>query len=188
MAMKCPEVLSSPNQIWTESFETSPSLSSSDDTLSYRKALSCFPTGVTVVTARWQKSDWGMTCNSFASVSLDPRMVLWSIRKQANSLTAFTQSGGFVVSVLTENQLHLAKQFSKGLMHERFLGVNTQRLSSDRLFLKGSVAWFDCSMKQQIDAGDHLVLLGQVLDYGWQEGDSLNFCRSQFGQFKTIST
>ena len=60
----------------------------------YRKALSCFATGVTVITARWQGSDWGMTCNSFASVSLEPRLVFWSIRKAATSLEAFKQSGG----------------------------------------------------------------------------------------------
>jgi 3-hydroxy-9,10-secoandrosta-1,3,5(10)-triene-9,17-dione monooxygenase reductase component len=71
------------------------------DPADYRKALSCFATGVTVVTTRWQDSDWGMTCNSFASVSLEPRLVLWSIRKAASSLEAFTQSGGFSVSVLS---------------------------------------------------------------------------------------
>lgn len=67
------------------------------DPAEYRKALSCFATGVTVVTSHWQGSDWGMTCNSFSSVSLEPRLVLWSIRKAANSLDAFIHSGGFTV-------------------------------------------------------------------------------------------
>lgn len=186
--MKYPELLSAPKQAWPESFAKNPSPIDGDDTLCYRKALSCFPTGVTVVTTHWQSADWGMTCNSFASVSLDPRMVLWSIRKQANSLLAFTQSDGFTVSVLAEHQINLAKQFSKGSMPERFMGIHSQRLDSDRLFLREAVAWFDCSLKQLIDAGDHLVLLGQVNDFSWQDGASLNYCRSQFGQFHPIRT
>ena len=60
------------------------------DPADYRKALGCFGTGVTVVTAYHEGEDWGMTCNSFSSVSLNPRLVLWSIRKEASSLPAFT--------------------------------------------------------------------------------------------------
>lgn len=63
------------------------------DGADYRKALSCFATGVTVVTTHWQGQDWGMTCNSFNSVSLNPRLVLWSIRRESSSLAAFTQGG-----------------------------------------------------------------------------------------------
>jgi hypothetical protein len=68
------------------------------DHSAYRQALGTFGTGVTVVTARWQDQDWGMTCNSFSSVSLEPRLVLWSIRREANSYEAFTRSGGFTVN------------------------------------------------------------------------------------------
>ena len=58
----------------------------------YRDALSCFATGVTVVTARHLQEDWGMTCNSFSSVSLEPRLVLWSIRQSASSRAAFVSA------------------------------------------------------------------------------------------------
>jgi 3-hydroxy-9,10-secoandrosta-1,3,5(10)-triene-9,17-dione monooxygenase reductase component len=69
-------------------------MAAASDPADYRKALSCFATGVTVVTTRWQDSDWGMTCNSFASVSLEPRLVLWSIRKAASSLEMAIIPGG----------------------------------------------------------------------------------------------
>jgi flavin reductase (DIM6/NTAB) family NADH-FMN oxidoreductase RutF len=139
---------------------------------------------VTVVTTRWQDSDWGMTCNSFASVSLEPRLVLWSIRKAASSLEAFTQSGGFSVSVLSQPQQPLARQFATGDMAARFAGVDVVRQTSERLRLTQAVAWFDCSLHQLVDAGDHHIVIGQVQDFGWRDTAALGFWRSQFVEFQ----
>ena len=156
------------------------------DPADYRKALGCFGTGVTVVTARHEGMDWGMTCNSFSSVSLNPRLVLWSIRKEASSLHAFTQSGGFTVSVLASAQADLAMQFTKGSMPERFAGVPATRQASQRLRLDGAVAWFDCTLHQLVDAGDHHIVIGQVQDFGWHDAAPLSFCRSKFGLFQAL--
>jgi flavin reductase (DIM6/NTAB) family NADH-FMN oxidoreductase RutF len=153
----------------------------------YRKALSCFATGVTVVTAHWQGMDWGMTCNSFASVSLEPRLVLWSIRKAASSLEAFTQSGGFSVSVLSQEQEAIARQFATGDMASRFAGVALQRQASQRQRLSEALAWFDCQLHQLVDAGDHHIVIGQVQAFGWREdAEALGFWRSRFGQFEAL--
>lgn len=157
------------------------------DPADYRKALSCFATGVTVVTAHWQDVDWGMTCNSFSSVSLEPRLVLWSIRKAASSLEAFTRSGGFTVSVLSQPQHGLARQFSTGDMATRFDGVPAQRLDSHRLRLSEAVAWFDCTLHQLVEAGDHHIVIGQVQQFGWRDAAALGFWRSQLGQFEALS-
>ena len=156
----------------------------SQDPAQYRKALSCFATGVTVVTSRWQDSDWGMTCNSFSSVSLEPRLVLWSIRKAASSLEAFTQSGGFTVSVLSLHQQALARQFATGDMASRFNNVPAHRQHTRRLRLSEALAWFDCSLHQLVDAGDHYIIIGQVQDFGSNDAAALGFWRSQFGQFQ----
>lgn len=158
------------------------------DPAEYRKALSCFATGVTVVTAEWQGLDWGMTCNSFASVSLEPRLVLWSIRKAATSLEAFTQSGGFTVNVLSNQQEAIARQFSTGDMASRFSGVPVQRQVSQRQRLTDAMAWFDCQLHQLVDAGDHHIVIGQVNEFGWHEdAQALGFCRSRFGQFEALA-
>jgi len=156
------------------------------DVAEYRKALSCFGTGVTVVTAHYEAQDWGMTCNSFTSVSLDPRLVLWCIRKEASSLAAFTQSGGFSVSVLTEHQAATARKFAKGAMAERFEGESLVRQSSGRLRLSHCVAWFDCTVSQQVDAGDHYIIIGKVHDFGCIDEPPLAFSRSHFAQFKSL--
>jgi flavin reductase (DIM6/NTAB) family NADH-FMN oxidoreductase RutF len=153
------------------------------DPADYRKALGCFGTGVTVVTTRHGGEDFGMTCNSFSSVSLNPRLVLWSIRKEASSLGAFTQSGGFTVSVLAQDQQAVAMQFASGSMTERFANVPAQRQTSERLRLQGAVAWFDCDLHQLIEAGDHVIVLGLVRDFGWRDVAALAYNRSQFGQF-----
>ena len=152
------------------------------DAAGYRKALSCFATGVTVVTTHWAGQDWGMTCNSFNSVSLEPRLVLWSIRRASHSLEAFTQAGHFTISVLAESQQALAGQFATGSMAERFAGAPTQRQPSGGLRLDGCAAWFDCQLHQLIEAGDHCILLGAVADFGWHDTPALGFWHSRFGQ------
>lgn len=169
-----------------DNLPSSAPLPATQDPAEYRKALSCFATGVTVVTTHWQGTDWGMTCNSFSSVSLEPRLVLWSIRKAASSLEAFTRSGGFTVSVLSHAQQSLARQFATGDMASRFAGVPVKRQGSERLRLSEAVAWFDCTLHQLVDAGDHHIVMGQVQEFGWRDADALGFWRSQMGQFAAL--
>ncbi len=152
----------------------------------YKKALACFGTGVTVITAYHEWQDVGMTCSSFSSVSLNPAMVLWSIRKAAGSLIAFTESNGFMVNVLAHDQQALAMQFATGNMTDRFMGVPSERHHSDRLRLAGTSAWFDCDLHQLVDAGDHLIVLGKVRDYGWNDTPALAYSASQFGVFSAL--
>lgn len=155
------------------------------DATEYRQALASFGTGVTVVTTRWQDQDWGMTCNSFSSVSLNPQLVLWSIRREASSVEAFTRSGGFTVSVLSQAQQPLARQFATGSLAQRFEGVPLQRLTSQRAHLRDSVAWFDCELHQLVEAGDHHIVIGRVLQFASHEVPALSFWRSRFGDFGT---
>jgi len=157
------------------------------DAAHYRKALSCFGTGITVVTAHWENQDWAMTCNSFSSVSLNPRLVLWSIRRESGSHPAFTRSGGYTVNVLAANQAHLVQKFAVGSMSERFAKVPVERLHNQRLRLQGAVAWFDCELDRIIPAGDHDILLGAVRRFDCIEGSGLGYHRSEFAQFEPIA-
>jgi len=154
-----------------------------DVTAAYRKALGCFGTGVTVVSTQWRGGDWGMTCNSFASVSLNPRLVLWSIQKTSSSFDAFIGADVFSVSVLAASQESTAMQFARGPMSERFHGADTVRGDNGALRLRSCVAWFECKRHQTVDAGDHIILIGQVTDFDWQPTEALSFWRSQFGAF-----
>jgi flavin reductase (DIM6/NTAB) family NADH-FMN oxidoreductase RutF len=95
--------------------------------------MGCFVTGIAVVTTRHEGVDFGMTCNSFNTVSLDPALVLWSVQHNASSYEAFTRSGGYSVSILGADQEKLVRRFTHGPQEERFAGLPVTRLDSGRL-------------------------------------------------------
>ena len=143
--------------------------------------MSCFTTGVTVVTAHTQGQDWGMTCNSFNTVSLDPAMVLWSVRKTSLSHPAFLNAGGYMVNVLGAQQKDVALKFAQGTQAERFADQTLVRGVNQHPRLDGVIAWFDCRLAQVVSAGDHDILIGEVLDFGVQPGNGLAYAQRAFG-------
>jgi 3-hydroxy-9,10-secoandrosta-1,3,5(10)-triene-9,17-dione monooxygenase reductase component len=152
-----------------------------------RDAMSHFATGVTVVTTHFEGQDFGMTCNSFSTVSLEPALVLWSIRKESLSHIAFTQSGGYMVSVLASNQQAAAMQFTHGTQADRFHSVPVERSKThNHPLISGAVAWFDCQLEQVVTAGDHDILIGRVIDFGSHDGESLVYSQRHFGTFKPL--
>jgi 3-hydroxy-9,10-secoandrosta-1,3,5(10)-triene-9,17-dione monooxygenase reductase component len=146
-----------------------------------KDAISCFTTGVTVVTAHTQGQDWGMTCNSFNTVSLDPAMVLWSVRKTSASHSAFVTAGGYMVNVLGAQQKDLALNFAQGTQTVRFADQQLVRGLNQHPRLEGVIAWFDCRIAQVVSAGDHDILIGEVLDFGVQAGHGLAYAQRSFG-------
>jgi 3-hydroxy-9,10-secoandrosta-1,3,5(10)-triene-9,17-dione monooxygenase reductase component len=149
--------------------------------VSIKDAMSCFTTGVTVVTAHTQGQDWGMTCNSFNTVSLDPAMVLWSVRKTSHSHAAFLNAGGYMVNVLGAQQKDLALKFAQGTQLERFEGQHLLRGVNQHARLEDVIAWFDCRIAQVVSAGDHDILIGEVLDFGVRAGHGLAYAQRSFG-------
>jgi flavin reductase (DIM6/NTAB) family NADH-FMN oxidoreductase RutF len=152
-----------------------------------RNALGCFATGVTIVTTHYKGQDYGMTCSSFNSVSLEPAMALWSIQRTSQCLEAFQKSEGYTVSVLSADQGDLAMHFTRGSQEERFAGLEYTRLDSGRVVIPGCVAWFDCDLNQVITAGDHDILLSNISAYKSSLGTTgLIFERSQFGSMQQL--
>ena len=149
-------------------------------TAELKRAMGGFATGVTVVATRHDGVDHGMTCNSFNTVSLDPALVLWSIRKESHSRDAFLAGGGYSVSILGARQRDLAMRFATGEPVGRFDGVAVDRLASGRLRLSDTVAWFDCTLEQVIEAGDHHVLIGRVLSFASSDAPPLLYVHGRF--------
>lgn len=145
-----------------------------------KKAMGCFATGVTIVTANHNGADIGMTCNSFNTVSLDPAMVLWSIRKESGSHEAFLNSGGYMINILAGDQQDTALQFTRGTHNERFSSVPVDRLTSGRLMLTEAVAWFDCTLEQIVSAGDHDILIGRVVSFASTSRNPLLYVKGNF--------
>lgn len=145
-----------------------------------KTAMGCFATGVTVVTTNNDGHDFGMTCNSFNTVSLDPAMVLWSIRKESSSHDAFTRATGYTVNILSADQQDDAIRFTTGAHEERFAGVAQRRLDTGRLILTEGAAWFDCEIHNIVEAGDHDILIGRVLSFASGERTPLTYINGGF--------
>ena len=131
--------------------------------LRLRQALGRFATGVTIITCLDGQGDRvGLTANSFNALSLDPPLVLWSLRLQSAQLAAFQQAGSFVVNVLARSQLAMSRRFASQL-EDRFDGGDWSPGVAGAPVLAGCVAVFQCEMATQQVAGDHVLFIGRVV-------------------------
>jgi flavin reductase (DIM6/NTAB) family NADH-FMN oxidoreductase RutF len=142
--------------------------------MQYRQALSRYATGVCIVTTTDEHSrPVGLTCNSFCSVSLEPRIVSWSLQKGAASQAAFDFSKVFVVNVLAADQLLLAERFAKRSAHK--FDELEFRTSLHGPVIAGAIAHFECSLQQSIVVGDHVLYLGLVEHFAEHAAEPLLF-------------
>jgi len=140
-----------------------------------RDALGEFATGVTVVTARGADGQAvGVTINSFASVSLEPPLVLWSLGLQSPSLAAFEACSHYAVNVLAADQIEFAQRFSQS-QDDRFAGIDWKDGAGATPILPGCCAWFECRNEMRYPGGDHLILVGYVESFRRQEKPPLIF-------------
>lgn len=150
------------------------------DARGFRNALGCFATGVTIVTTRGSGgAPVGMTVNSFSSVSLDPPLILFSLRKAAYSLSAFTAAERFAVHVLAAGQGALSNRFAMASA-EKWEGVDHEHSEHGCVVIKGGLATFECARHNVVDGGDHLIFLGRVLRFRHAEGEPLLFMRGAY--------
>ena len=135
------------------------------DTREFRKVLGRYPTGVTVVATRdAQGAPVGLTCNSFASVSLSPPLVLWSLALHASSLPVFLQASCFSVNFLSAEQAALSRRFSAPVA-DRFAGVEHRSGEDGVPLIAGCAAALECRNEIRHYTGDHVIFIGRVLRY-----------------------
>jgi flavin reductase (DIM6/NTAB) family NADH-FMN oxidoreductase RutF len=140
-----------------------------------RAALGEFATGVTVITTRSpQGNQVGVTSNSFASVSLDPPLILWCCSRRAPSAPVFRSAERFAVNVLAANQHHLSRQFATPA-GDKFAGVACTYSTDGTPLIDGAIARFVCRAVSVHDGGDHLIQVGEVEDYQRFGGEPLIF-------------
>ena len=154
-----------------------------------RKALGSFPTGVCLVTtvADDGKRE-GMTINSFASVSLAPPLILWSIRDDARSASAFLTSRSFVLSVLAADQADLALHFARPTL-DKFHSCENAFESGIGTCprLRHSVATYECTVYSRHQEGDHTILLGRVQEFSWSDHAPLMFHAGKMGSMQELA-
>ena len=133
----------------------------------FRSAMGSYPTGVTVVTvASDDGSMHGITVNSFSSVSLDPMLVLVCLNEKSRALGLIERAGAFVVNVLSAGQQDVSRRFanrSRPAGSAMFGGVPVEPGVTGGPVLAGATASFECRLRQSHRAGDHLIVLGEVV-------------------------
>lgn len=145
------------------------------DPRALRDTLGEFATGVTVVTARDAEGQpVGVTINSFASVSLDPPLVLWSLGLHAKSLATFESCSHYAINVLAADQAGLSERFSQS-GGKRFVGLEAKVGAGGTPLLPGCCAWFECRNELRYPGGDHVILVGYVENFQREEKPPLVF-------------
>jgi len=148
---------------------------------SFKAAMGNYPTGVTVVTAFNQEGKpMGLTVNSFASVSLEPLLILWSIDKRVYSYEEFIKVDKFTVNILASDQSDLCTLFSSKI-EDRFSQCDWKKSKLDLPVLSDTLATLQCKVFSQIDAGDHTTIIGEVLDIQNENKEPLLYHRRTIG-------
>jgi len=152
-----------------------------EDTRGLRDALGRFATGVTVITAQSALGPLGITANSFASVSLDPPLVLWSPAKASKRYPTFRDAERFAIHILGEDQEDVCRRFATDGFD--FDGADWSLGERDVPLLHGCLARFECRQKARHDGGDHDIIVGEVARAEWREGAPLIFSQGAYGRF-----
>ena len=154
----------------------------------FRKVVGNFATGVTVVTTQTHdRSPYGLTVNSFTSVSLDPILVLVCLDNRLSGLDAFSQGGKFAVNILSEDQKDICKHFATRGTDRSAAAYITGKTGVP--VLESTLARMECEVTAIYPAGDHKVLLGEVksaeVAAGREDKAPLLFFRGQYHQLSS---
>ena len=153
------------------------------DASHFRHVMGHLPTGVSVVTAVDAGAPAGFAAGSFASVSLDPPLVLFSAATTSSTLGHVLASGRFCVNVLGADGEELCRRFASR-SDDKFAGVGWQPSANGAPRLADAIAHVDCDVHDSVVMGDHRVVFGRVTDLAvHHEGGPLVFYRGGYGRF-----
>ena len=147
----------------------------------YRKTMSSFATGVTVVTTL-DENEYihGMTANSFTSVSLDPPTVLLCIGNTRNTITHVNNTNEFAINILSDRQKHIADYFAKDQPKGIEVVEFSWSIKFGSPFIEGSIAFLKANVIEKYNYGDHTIILGKVQGLDSQEGNPLLYYHSNY--------
>ncbi len=156
------------------------------DVKTFRRALGCFATGITVITVAAGddgSEPLGVTINSFASVSLEPPLVLFCLGRASRVYRGFTTGRAFAVNVLAEDQGPLSMHFASSDQQRRWIGVAISRHEDGIPLLAGCLAHLHCATEAIHHGGDHAIVVGRVLSLDWRaDGHPLLYVRGRYGR------
>lgn len=148
----------------------------------FRDAMGKFATGVTVILTEIEGEPHGMTANAFMSVSLDPKLVVISIKENARILPKIQQSKKFSVNILASSQEYLSKIFAGQIKDQK---VTFERLA-DLPVIPDALAQISCEVSAAHVEGDHTLFIGKVKDIVIQDGDPLLFYAGKYRSLEKL--
>jgi flavin reductase (DIM6/NTAB) family NADH-FMN oxidoreductase RutF len=155
----------------------------------FRRAMGCFATGVTIITLDLDGEVHGMTANAFASVSLDPMLVLVCVDHSTRTHAHLHAKKRFGVNVLCEDQRAISEYYARPeRSHENAeveAGARFDRTKQGTPILHGSLAYLECRLHTAQIAGDHTIFIAEVEDVLVNEGEPLLFFR---GKYRRVGT
>lgn len=151
-----------------------------EDTRAFRNALGQYGTGVAVITAVHEGRPVAMTVNSFAAVSLDPPLVLWSLRNDSSRAPAFLAAHRFAVNVLAADQMEVARAVAVSGADGALAGVDWTEGVGGEALVDGAVARFECRVHDVLAGGDHQILVGRVDRCSVSEAEPLLFVQGGY--------
>ncbi|MBN9063351.1 MAG: hypothetical protein BGP06_17410 [Rhizobiales bacterium 65-9] len=150
-----------------------------NDIRAFRRCLGQYPTGVTVVTAAHDGQLGGVTANSFTSLSIEPPLVVWALQKSSQSFPIFSSAAYFSINILATDQIDVSQKFAKS-SPDKFSGVGFSAGLGGAPILHGAAAVLECKRHAQHDAGDHVLLIGQVETFTRFEAEALAFQNGRY--------
>lgn len=147
-----------------------------------RRAMGRFTTGVAIVMTETDAGPSGATINSLTWVSLEPPLVLVSLATASYVAQAVRAAGAYTVSILGARQSRIAADFAKPA-HAKFDGLPLYRGDSGLPIVPGALSTLECSVEREVEAGDHMILIGRVHHVAHRVGEPLAFYSGRFGDF-----
>lgn len=133
--------------------------------MDFREFMSIYPTGVTIVTTFDNKNPYGLTVNSFTSLSLEPLLILICLKKGKKSHDVIKNSKYFCINMLAKDQEELSRRFADPLIEDkRFEGLEYE-IKGHCPIIKGCIGYILCENYGEFDGGDHTIFIGKVIDY-----------------------
>jgi len=151
----------------------------------FRRVCSKYATGITIVTVLDSRgAPHGLTVNSFTSVSLSPPLVLFCLDRQTAILTHFRLDTRFAINVLEEEQKDISSCFARS-GHDRFEGVAWRPGETGAPVLPEVLATLECGVTQMVEAGDHIIVIGEAIHATWRDGQPLIYFNSSYQSLRT---
>ena len=149
-----------------------------------RQAMRAWASGITVITAAHKNEQHGMTVSSFASISLDPPLLMLALQKTTRTSELVSRARAFGVTLLSEGQREISERFAgrSDDWKDRMEGIEMEILSTGAPFIKGGLAYFDCQLRQTVDAGTSTIFVGEVVAARRFEGRPLVYHDRQYIQ------